>query len=349
MSTQQVKKLTAGQGAATLLTSEIGRMIDRLILYAHDDEVIALTGEGNTPTIIRYLMRYVFYQDDFRMTDITAETAVLALYGATAPDTLRHAGVALADLPRHHWQPATLASQPITLHRTDPLEGDGYFVLVGREALAAVQAALVEAGATPIDEARFEHLRIQAGQPRFGREITADYIPLEANLWDDVSFSKGCYIGQEIIARMESRGKIAKQLVRLQAALPLDGAVGQEITADGRPAGKLTSAAGTWGMAYIKTAALRDNTPLTLGQQCLYPFSPQLLKPSHHLQLRNPQSAIPNPQSKPHAPRLLPRSHWPRRGPYLHHHRPCPCVRPRWFARPLLQAHRPTPCGGCRA
>ena len=275
MSTQRLKTLSTGQGAATILTTDIGRMIDRLLIYAAPDHALALTGAGNAPAIIRYLMRYVFFQDDFRITDLTAATAVLALYGPTTPATLRQLGVELAELPRHHWQTATIAGHPITLHRTDPLEpnGEAYLVLVGQEQATAVQTALLQAGATPLDEPTYESLRIRAGLPRFGREITADYIPLEANLWDDVSFHKGCYIGQEIIARMESRGKIAKQLVRLHAPTPLDALVGQELTADGRPAGTITSAAGQWALAYVKTAVLQNNHPLTIQEQSLLVIS----------------------------------------------------------------------------
>ena len=69
--------------------------------------------------------------------------------------------------------------------------------------------------------------------------MTLDYIPLEAGLWDDVSFHKGCYTGQEIIARMESRGKLAKRLTRLRPASPV--AAGAEIVANGRPGGTILS------------------------------------------------------------------------------------------------------------
>ena len=60
----------------------------------------------------------------------------------------------------------------------------------------------------PIEDAAYDYLRIAAGHPRFGHEIRLKFIPLEANMWDDISFNKGCYTGQEIIARMESRNKV---------------------------------------------------------------------------------------------------------------------------------------------
>ena len=121
----------------------------------------------------------------------------------------------------------------------------------GGSALAGRRRGLVSAET-------FDALRIADGMPRFGSEITSDYIPLEANLWDDVSFTKGCYIGQEIIARMESRGRMAKKLVQLEAEAPLNA--GDRVTANGKNGGTITSAATigatTYALGYIKTSVL---------------------------------------------------------------------------------------------
>ena len=126
---------------------------------------------------------------------------------------------------------------------------------------AAQQLQLVEklakSGMMQIDEATFDYLRIEAGLPRFGHELSEDYIPLETGLWNDVSFAKGCYIGQEIIARMESRGKLAKKLVRFSAESPLTAG---DITSNGKKAGTLTSVAnaehGSVALGYVRTKVL---------------------------------------------------------------------------------------------
>jgi aminomethyltransferase len=131
----------------------------------------------------------------------------------------------------------------------------------------ALRDALSAAGVIPIDDDAYDYLRIEAGRPRLGRELTLDYIPLEADLWADVSFSKGCYTGQEIIARMESRGKLAKRLMRLRPAALV--AAGTEITAAGRPVGTITSAAdgpaGPLALGYVKTNALAGGDALSAG------------------------------------------------------------------------------------
>lgn len=262
MSTQAVNELAAGAGAATVLTSDIGRIIDRLILYAASDAVYALTGENNADNVARYLLRFVFFQDDFHLEDLSAQTFILGVYGAGAQELLRPLFSEAVDLPLHHWRQLELAGATVYLHRTDPVAGGGYFVMGDGAAQEAVWDLLAGAGITPAGEDAFEYLRIASGLPRFGREMTPDYIPLETGLWDDISFNKGCYTGQEVIARMESRGRLARKLVRLRAGGPV--AAGAAIEAGGRNAGVITSAAegpdGVVALGYLKTRALGGET-----------------------------------------------------------------------------------------
>jgi len=268
MSTQAVKNLQPGEGAATILTTDVGRIIDRLILYATTDAVYALTGENNADFIARYLMRFVFFNDDFQLKDLSAETAVFGIYGPQAAQKLDTAGFPETDLSLHHWRQAEVAGITAYLHRTDPIAGDGYLVMAQAADKEALQAQLLAAGLTAVSEPAFDYLRLESGLPRFGRELTQDYIPLEADLWNDVSFKKGCYIGQEIIARLESRGKLAKRLVKLALSGPAEP--GSDILAAGKKAGTLTSVgagpAGILGLGYVKTAVLDESTPLHVGE-----------------------------------------------------------------------------------
>ncbi len=262
MSTQAVKQLHSGQGAATILTSDIGRMIDRLILYAAADHIYALTGEENAGNIARYLLRFVFFNDDFHLEDCTPQTAIWGVYGQAAPARLRPLFGDGVNLPLHHWQQFDLDGVTLYLHRADPVAGSGYFVMCQVADKEAAAAHLQQAGITQTATAgAFEYLRIESGLPRHGHEITLDYIPLEANLWDDVSFSKGCYTGQEIIARMESRGRLAKKLFRLRPAQPVTA--GSDLTLAGRTIGAITSAAdgpnGPVALGYLKTNALDED------------------------------------------------------------------------------------------
>ena len=267
MSTQDVATLQPGEGAATVLTTDIGRIIDRLILYAASDALYVLTGEENALAIGRYLLGFVFWGDDFKLEDLTTRTSIFGVYGPQAQSRLQAAGFADVDVARHHWRTAQLGSATAYVHRTDPIGGDGYFVTCTIAAAPTVAERLLAAGLVPGDEDAFDYARIAAGQPRFGRELTQEYIPLEADLWADVSFNKGCYTGQEIIARMESRGQLAKKLTQLRSAAPL--AAGMELRAGGKRAGVVTSAAdgpaGPVALGYVRTAALKADAEFSAG------------------------------------------------------------------------------------
>lgn len=269
MSTNRVKYLTTGQGTATILTSEIGRTIDRLLLYADETRVLAVTGPNNSDNIARYLMRFVFFNDDFQMKDVSAEKVVLGVYGGEATAVLTTLGFDPASLPLHHWQPSTHDTLTGSLHRTDPIGDVGYFLIVPQAQSTAWADALSAAGAQAITPDVYQQLRVQAGLPQLGAELSLDFIPLETNLWADVSFNKGCYIGQEIIARMESRGRVAKKLVQFHLPDPAGVTAGTDILAGEKTAGILTSVAGSYGLGYVKTAVLNDPPTLTAANQPL--------------------------------------------------------------------------------
>jgi len=287
MSTQAVKELKDGEGAATVLTTEIGRIIDRVVVYEYDDRALLLTGDGHAPALARYLARNIFYNDDVQVTDLTEEMVIFGVYGPRAAELLAEAGFPAAGLPLHHWrtdvvgvaqfpaipdestgpraEDAEISHLVYSLHRADPIAGDGFLLMSPPYEAIFLLDWLALAVPLRIDDALYDYLRIEAGRPRFGRELTLDYIPLEAGLWDDVSFHKGCYTGQEIIARMESRGKLAKRLMRLRSASPVSA--GAEITANGRPVGTITSAAdgpaGPVALGYVKSAVLDEGAELT--------------------------------------------------------------------------------------
>lgn len=278
MSTQAVAQLPAGSGAATILTTDVGRIIDRLILYAGSEAVYALTGEQNADFIARYLLRFVFFNDDFHVGDVSADTAVFGIYGPQAAQKLAGAGFLFApELFRHHWRAVELDGFTTYLHRTDPIAGHGYFLMADITHKEKLQQLLAAQEIPQADANAFDFLRIEAGQPRFGRELTQEYIPLEANLWDDVSFNKGCYIGQEIIARLESRGKLAKRLTPLRLTGPAEP--NADLTSEGKKAGTLTSVGYgpeglIVGLGYVKTAVLESDAPLLVGETAVFRHQP---------------------------------------------------------------------------
>jgi aminomethyltransferase len=158
----------------------------------------------------------------------------------------------------------------VLVARDKPIIGGHWRLVVPNEHAADVWAALLDANAelVPAGSLTYNALRIRAGRPGIGHELSPDYLPLEVGLWDEVSFTKGCYTGQEIIARMESRGKLAKTIVTL--ALDQWVEAPAKISSAGREIGALTSSAQTpdgelLGIGVVKVAAAELGTQVLVA------------------------------------------------------------------------------------
>ena len=267
MSTNDMNSLKPGQGAATVLTTPNARIIDRVIVYLREADLLMLTSRGAQTTVAAWLKKYIFFNDDVQVRDASGELGMMSVYGAQAAEVAsKIAGSDAAGLRLHAWQPI---SDQCLIARADPIAGGGFHLLAASLAeLPSLWQAAIDAGAAPIGEQALEVLRIESGRPRFAHELSEAYIPLEVGLWADVSFSKGCYIGQEIIARMESRNRLAKQMVGLRSSAPIG--LDSEMYVDGTTVGKVTSAAvrpngDSIAIGFIKPAYALAGTRVSLG------------------------------------------------------------------------------------
>jgi tRNA-modifying protein YgfZ len=276
MSTNDLTNVAVGEARYTVLTTAIARMVDVLWVLNRAETALYLTGPGRAALVRRWLSGYIFYNDKVKFEDASAELGQFGLYGPHAAAVAEALAPGAAALEENRF----LDNNEVVVARTRPLAGGGYIVLAPAAQIEALWAQAVAAGAAPAGEQAYQWLRVAAGQPEgaaegtplAGRELTEDYIPLEANLWPAVSFKKGCYIGHEIIARMESRGKLARRLVGLRLAAPV--AVGAEVRAGESTAvvGTITSAAdlpgyGPAALTYLKTAAADPGTAVTVAME----------------------------------------------------------------------------------
>jgi aminomethyltransferase len=272
LSTNNVERLRPGDGAQTVLTTPIGRIIDLLTVHCLDGAVLALTGPGRGPAVAAHLKKNIFFNDRLKVEDASEALGQLTLYGPRAAEALAAAGLPGADLPEFGIAVAARGDAPLYVARTLPIGGAGLTLIAPPAVLAELGAELRAWGAAPLDEATHDVLRVEQGYGASGRELSAEYIPLETGLWGAVSFNKGCYVGQEIIARMESRGRLAKQLRGLRLAAPpalpaAPQAPLAKLDAGGKEAGDLTSVAespahGLIALAYVRTAFAAPGTKL---------------------------------------------------------------------------------------
>lgn len=275
LSTNNVEALQPGQGQQTVLTTPIGRIIDVLTIHVFEADLLLVTSPGQQAAVLKHLRKNIFFNDKVKV-EPAEELGRLLLYGPAAELLLGKLG-ANPTQALYALTPAEIDGVALNVSRVRPIGGAGFALYVPAAQLATIQASLYEAGATELDAASLEVLRIEAGYPAFGRELSQAYIPLETGLWDAVCFTKGCYVGQEIIARMESRNRIAKQLRGLR--LHLDGnqaalaaiELPATLSAEGKPAAELTSATispryGAIGLAYVRSAHIAAGTQLSLAE-----------------------------------------------------------------------------------
>ncbi len=254
MSTNDFAHLPAGAGRATVFTDARGRMIDRALVYGWADDILVINSLGAGHRLTSWLRGFIFYRDQVNLSDLTSATAMLTLYGPRAADLARSAlGVRLDGELGF----TAVEELRALVGGTDDLGGGGINVVVEADDFPALWERVVGAGATPMGYTAYEHARIEAGWPEYGHEITDMYNPLEAGLLSAVSFTKGCYIGQEVIARTDTYQKLKQHLMGLRVARA-DVAPGAPLQVGGKSVGVLTSFVsdedGGVGLGYVRVA-----------------------------------------------------------------------------------------------
>jgi aminomethyltransferase len=267
LTTNDIERLRPGHGLATVLTTPIGRIIDLLFVYAREDSLVVLTSPGQGPAIFSHLKKNIFFNDQVTLEPAGRSLAQFGLFGPKARTILESINtVPLPELALHqHTLLSPAAGVGRAIRRAGigvapgarPDEAEGWTILIPSEAAEPFRANLLAAGVVPLSSTTYETLRIEAAIPAIGHELSQEYIPLETGLLGAISFSKGCYVGQEIIARMESRGRRAKQLCLLTLSAPIDAPA--KLAVEGKEAGDLTSTThsprhGPLGLAYVRSA-----------------------------------------------------------------------------------------------
>ena len=255
--TNDLQTMVQGDGRGTALTKANARMIDRILVYHLGAEALIVTQPGRGDAIHNFLQRNIFFNDDAQLDRVAGHQFVL--HGPTAAAVIAALGVVVGDAATPLWATQTeIAGYPVIVARRKPLVGTHWSVITQSEQAAVpVWDALCDAGAAPAGALTYNRLRIQAGMPAFGREIHSDYLPLEIGLWDEVSLNKGCYTGQEIIARMESRARLARVMVRVRLSDATEAPV-PIVGDDGKAVGTLTSSVQLKDGEHVGIAVLKN-------------------------------------------------------------------------------------------
>jgi len=243
----EIQALQPGQVAYSTYLTPQGRMISDVVTYHCGDHVLLDVPPGLGPSLASRFDQ-VLFTEDVQIEDVAGTLDQIAVIGGAADELL---GRALGVDPAH------LRNLPLRSHfvegdvrvaRTDDATLASFDVFLPISSRERVVSALEGAGISPMSSALSEALRIDAGRPAFGVDMTEDTIPLEAGLLERaISTTKGCYVGQEIIIRVLHRGggRVAKRLVKLafDPSVSTPPAQGTTLSTESGDTGRITSAA----------------------------------------------------------------------------------------------------------
>ena len=261
--------LKPGQGCDTVFVTSTARTIDLATAYATEDTVLLLVSPSRRRQLIELLDRYIFPMDRVELTDLTDSTVTFSLLGPESSKLLKKIGFSeLENQPYASHQLIDLAGIEVRVAVGSGLATPGYTLIVSASDAANLWQELVKIGAVPMGDRIWEQLRIEQGRPAVDFELTDDYNPLEARLLHTITYDKGCYIGQETIARLNTYKGVKQQLWGVQ----LSGYVapGTVVTIGEEKVGKLTSLteteSGFFGLAYIRTKAGGEGLKVQVGE-----------------------------------------------------------------------------------
>jgi len=232
------------------------------------------TDAASRDAVLKSVARFTL-AGDFHVTDMTGETALLTIQGNRAVDVVAKVfGSSLSDLPRNSVVETEWQDVRLTIFRATHTSEDGFDIVIDAAYAAKLSQALVDAGAQPVGDEALEILRIEAGIARFGRDMDETNVVPETNLDDAVSYTKGCYLGQEIIVRIKHRGHVAKKLTGLRFATDRDVEPGSTIkSAENTEIGRVTSSAFspklgcTIALGYVRYEYLAPGTNVLLDDE----------------------------------------------------------------------------------
>jgi folate-binding protein YgfZ len=263
MLTNDVKALQPGQGAPAAFLDAHGKVMALLVVYAATDRVLIELPAHMTEKTLRTLDRYLISEKaDFEAVDDAF--VILGLQGPRARALLEGlAGVALDLAPYAHAE-VSITGAPVRVINRPEGPGPGFHCWVAAEHGAALRGALAAAGAVAAGMDTLEVLRVEAGQPWYPQDVDDSVILPETRLESLVSYTKGCYIGQETVARVKYRGHVNRALSGLVVEGERVPETGARLIAEGKEIGRVTSA--------VRSVAL--GRPIALGYVRREHFAP---------------------------------------------------------------------------
>ena len=260
MCSQEIESMKPGEGGYAFFLNAQGRILADANIFCFEDHFLLDTEPETARKVFEHLDRYII-ADDVTLTDETDRMATIAIEGPEAAQALTKL---CSPIPETPYSTATCGER--TVARVDSTGAGGFFLFTSIEDKPQLIHDLALAGASPATPEAATIVRLENGRPRYGEEITERFLVQETGQMQAVHFSKGCYLGQEIVERVRSRAQIHRILRRLEidsnevpsAGTKFEG--GEIVSAVLSPAlGKVIA------MAYVRTPSSEPGTELTIN------------------------------------------------------------------------------------
>jgi aminomethyltransferase len=268
MTTNHVQQLTPGAGCYAFFLNAQGHIQADVNMLCLEDRFLLDTEPETRERVFRHLDKYII-ADDVALEDVTQSMACLAVEGPHAATELTAVGA-----PMPHVEAAEYAHAPwngAIVARVSETGAPGFRIFMPAEAKTGWIARLESVGAVRATPGEARTVRLEHGKPRYGEDIFDTTLPQETRQMHAVHFTKGCYLGQEIVERIRSRGHVNRLLVKLEVEGEAPLARGTKVTAGAAEAGEITSSAFSPEMgkvvalAYVRAQYATEATALQAG------------------------------------------------------------------------------------
>ena len=241
MVTNNVRDLAVGSGLYAFLLSPQGHILADLYIYNRGESLLVETDQSQVDKVLAIFDKYII-MDDVEVVKGGDRPTAIGIAGPQAEKILRAVGLEFPELQPLQFVDLTWQQIGLTLVRGDNEGVDSFELWLASADSASLWDALVRVGAKPVGTTALELLRIAAGIPRYGHDIRERDLPQETEQVRALNFNKGCYIGQEIVERIRSRGSVHRKFTGFLIEGPLP-ATGTKLRSQGKDIGEITGAA----------------------------------------------------------------------------------------------------------
>ncbi len=241
MVTNNIRDLAVSCGVYAFLLNPQGHILGDLYVYNRGESLTVDAEQSQLDKLLGIFDRYII-MDDVEVTNLSDRIQSIGIAGPRTKDVLRGAGLQVPPLEALHLADVTWQDTALTIARGDHPGVEWYELWLAPEQVSVLRGALTQAGAKPVSSAAQELLRIAAGVPRYGQDIRERDLPQETSQERALHFSKGCYVGQEIVERIRSRGAVHRKFTGFEVAGTLPAPV-TKVQAEGKDVGEITSVA----------------------------------------------------------------------------------------------------------